>query len=250
MMPKWSLLRVIFRGPKSGETGPGRGILPNDQSRGDPKYVSYTASVGVHGASDASGRETVEAGAATVSMARIVKDLGVPASIIGKMVVTPPDQIVWLGPDDLRSMGTTMTGKPAQVPPPDQSATLQPPMQLDPTAKAIAPPASESKQVPEWKDIVAGAFALSAKQNGGTPLQSRTCQPELRICSTAVFFKGNDGATMMLRIGEDATGKFIGRDVCTFNEFSDVRVCIDWDTGTTIREMKNSSGQWYKVGNE
>src|SRR6185437_2259253 len=35
---------------------------------GDPKYVSYSAFVGVHGASDESGRETIEAGAATVSM--------------------------------------------------------------------------------------------------------------------------------------------------------------------------------------
>ena len=37
----------------------------------DPKYVSYGASVGVHGASDEAGRDTVEAGAATVSIARI-----------------------------------------------------------------------------------------------------------------------------------------------------------------------------------
>jgi hypothetical protein len=92
---------------------------------GSPKFASYGASVGVHGASDQTGQETVEAGAATVSMARIVKNLGVPAPIIGKMVVTPAEQIVWLTPDDLRSMGATMTGKPAQVPT-DQSGTSQP----------------------------------------------------------------------------------------------------------------------------
>jgi hypothetical protein len=34
-------------------------------------------------------------------MARIVKELGVPPSIIGKMVVTPPSDMVWLNPDDL-----------------------------------------------------------------------------------------------------------------------------------------------------
>jgi hypothetical protein len=61
---------------------------------GTSKFASYSASVGVHGASDRTGRETVEAGAATVSMARIVKNLGVPAPIIGKMVVTPPNEIV------------------------------------------------------------------------------------------------------------------------------------------------------------
>jgi hypothetical protein len=111
---------------------------------GNPKYANYNASVGVHGASDEAGRETVEAGAATVSMARIVKDLGVPAAIIGKMVVTPPDSIIWLTPDDLRSMGVTMTGRPAQVPP-DQTASPQAPMQLDPSTRATIPPASTTK---------------------------------------------------------------------------------------------------------
>ena len=114
---------------------------------GSPKYANYNASVGVHGASDEAGRETIEAGAATVSMARIVKDLGVPAPIIGKMVVTPPDSIVWLTPDDLRSMGATMTGKPAQVPP-DQSASPQAPTQIDPSTRAAIPPASTTKAPP------------------------------------------------------------------------------------------------------
>jgi hypothetical protein len=79
---------------------------------GTEKFAHYGAHVGVHGASDKSGREV---GAATVSMARIVKQLGVPSGIIGKMVVTPPDEMVWLSPDDLHSMGTTMTGKPDQT---------------------------------------------------------------------------------------------------------------------------------------
>jgi hypothetical protein len=52
-----------------------------------PKFASYGASVGVHGASDQTGRETVEAGAATVSMARIV-----PASSYGRQVGEPLTQ--------------------------------------------------------------------------------------------------------------------------------------------------------------
>src|SRR6185437_10016175 len=82
---------------------------------GNEKYAHYTAALGVHGASEPNGEESVESGAATVSMARVVRELGVPASIIGKMVVTPPDQMVWLGPDELRSMGTNMLGKPSQL---------------------------------------------------------------------------------------------------------------------------------------
>ena len=79
---------------------------------GSEKYVSYSAQVGVHGASDRAGKT---AGDATIAMAKIVKELGVGVSVIGKMVVTPPDQMVWLDPNELRSLGTTMTGKPAQA---------------------------------------------------------------------------------------------------------------------------------------
>jgi len=91
---------------------------------GSEKFASYTANVGVHGASGENGRETAGSGAATVTMARIVKEMGVPASIIGKMVVTPPEQMVWLTPDELRSMGATMTGKPAQVAQPIRAGPL------------------------------------------------------------------------------------------------------------------------------
>ena len=212
---------------------------------GAPKFASYSASVGVHGASDEEGRETVQAGAATVSMARIAKDLGVPAPILGKMVVTPPDQIVWLTPDDLRSMGATMTGKPAQTPL-DQPAVQQPPIQLDPTARASV---SGGKQAPSWKEFVDGAFAISARQNGGKANEGRACQPELKICNTAVFFKYK-GVDMMVRTSEDDEGKMISRDYCLFNQFGDVRTCTDWDSGTTTREMKDQHGSWVKVGDD
>jgi len=62
---------------------------------GETKFANYTAQVGVHGASDETGAETIQSGAATVSMARIAKDLDVPPAIIGRMVVTPPAQ--WFG---------------------------------------------------------------------------------------------------------------------------------------------------------
>jgi hypothetical protein len=83
---------------------------------GSEKFVSYSASVGVHGASDENGQETQASNAATVGMAKAAKELGVPADIIGRMVVTPPSQIIWLTPNDLRSMGTIMTGHPVQTP--------------------------------------------------------------------------------------------------------------------------------------
>lgn len=72
---------------------------------GAEKFVSYSANVGVHGASDQNGRETVQAGAATVQMARVAKELGTPSSVIGQMVVTPPTQMVWLTPQRLARDG-------------------------------------------------------------------------------------------------------------------------------------------------
>lgn len=82
---------------------------------GEAKFANYSAQIGVHGASDENGAETVQSGAATVSMARIAKELGVPPAIIGRMVVTSPSDMVWLSPADLQSMGTSMVGKPSQT---------------------------------------------------------------------------------------------------------------------------------------
>jgi hypothetical protein len=79
---------------------------------GTEKYVGYGAAIGVHGASDKYGRITPRAAAATVSMARMVREFGVPPGIVEKLVVTGPDEIVWLSVDELRSMGAVITGQP------------------------------------------------------------------------------------------------------------------------------------------
>jgi hypothetical protein len=65
-------------------------------SAGKQKVASYTARIGVHGASDGRGQDTGNALNATVSMARIVKELGVPEGIIEKMVGTRASEIAWL----------------------------------------------------------------------------------------------------------------------------------------------------------
>jgi hypothetical protein len=79
---------------------------------GIEKFVGYGAEIGVHGASDQYGRITPRAAAATVSMARMVREFGVPPGIVEKLVVTGPDEIVWLSVDELRSMGAVITGQP------------------------------------------------------------------------------------------------------------------------------------------
>jgi hypothetical protein len=213
---------------------------------GEAKYVNYSARVGVHGASDQNGAETIQSGAATVSMARVAKELGVPPAIIGRMVVTPPSEMVWLSPTDLQSMGTTMVGKPDQTGSPGASAQTAPslsPMQIQPTAKATATP-DES-----WSTLVANAIQLSSRQNGGSPKTARSCQPAARVCSTAIVFRMKDQEVMIVA-RENGSGKTIERELCTINSFGDIRTCLDWDTNAKHKDMKDSSGTWLKVADE
>jgi hypothetical protein len=174
-------------------------------------------------------------------MGRVVKELGVPAGIIGKMVVTPPDEMVWLSPNDLRSMGVTMTGKPAQIPP-EQDARSQVPLSLEPTVQ----PKKESS----WDDLVGNAVATSSRQNNGKPLFHRVCQPELKICVSGVYVKGDGGKDLLIKKTEDMAGNTVSRELCEFNVHGDIRVCVDWDTGRKHRDMQDHRGNWSKIADE
>lgn len=212
---------------------------------GSEKFASYTASIGVHGASDQNGLETAQSGAATVSMARTAQELGVPSSIIGKMVVTPPGEIAWLSPDELRSMGTTMIGNPAQLPdrqPSDSRLSSQ----LAPRDRATASQANP----PTWESLLDRAIELSKQQHGGTPDFERVCQPELKECINGLTFTAPDGTDMIMKVTEDMDGKRLSREVCSFNTSGDVRTCVDWDTGEQRRDMKDKDGNWYDTDDQ
>lgn len=225
---------------------------------GSTKFATYDARVGVHGASDEDGSETVQSGAATISMARIAKELGVPSAIIGRMVVTPPNEMVWLTPQDLQSMGTTLVGKPSQT----QSTLTGPPSQVPPNPMQITPDTSSklnpieqtapttNKPPPTWGSILDGAVALSKDQNGGVANFNRVCQPELKVCINALSFKLKDGTDMIMKVTEDMNGKMLGREICSFNSYRDVRSCANWDSGETHKDMKNKSGEWEQISRE
>lgn len=204
---------------------------------GNEKIADFTAFIGVHGASDSSGRETTLSGAATVSMARIVKELGVPPAIIGKMVVTPPDRILWLTPDDLRSMGVVLIGKPNQA-------------QLPGRLESQLPTRPVTKQPTTWKELVSRALALSEAQHNGSADFQRSCQPEYKICINAVFVKGKSGKPLMLKTEEDLGGKIIQREFCEFNKEENVRVCTNWDTNKMHRDTKDKNGNWSQISAE
>ena len=212
---------------------------------GQEKFVSYQAKVGVHGAADQNGKE---AGDATVAMAKIVKDLGVPPSIIGRMVVTPPSDVVWLSPSELQSMGVKMTGKPSQL----ENSTggslalgAGNPRQLP---SASAPSASTGPV--NWSQFIEHTVALSAAQHAGTASFNRNCQPEMKICNMAIFFRSEAGKNMMAHTVEDLHGKMITREICEFNSFGDNRFCVNFDTKQTHRDLKDSQGNWTQVSSD
>lgn len=62
---------------------------------GSRKIVSAGAALGVHGAAIGS-RQTEGALAVTTLLAKALAAYGTPASVIGRMAVTPPDQVAWL----------------------------------------------------------------------------------------------------------------------------------------------------------
>ena len=62
---------------------------------GSRKIMSTGAHIGVHGAA-IDGEQTDAALAATARLAKTYSAYGVPASVIGRMVVTPPQSVAWL----------------------------------------------------------------------------------------------------------------------------------------------------------
>jgi hypothetical protein len=215
---------------------------------GENKFANYSAQIGVHGASDENGAETVRSGAATVSMAKIAKDLGVPPAIIGRMVVTSPSDMVWLSPADLQSMGTTMVGKPSQISqsasqPTQQTANVAP-VDLTPQVKA-----SKTKP-PTWSEFVDSAIALSARQNGGTARYNRGCQPEYKLCFNVVSYIDNDGVETSAKVIKDMDDKIVAKEVCTFNSTKDIRRCFDWDTLKVHRDMQDTAGNWKRIADD
>jgi hypothetical protein len=216
---------------------------------GSTKFANYTARIGVHGASDQSGEETVASEAATVSMAKVARGLGVPAAIIGRMVVTPPAEMVWLTPQDWEAMGTTMVGKPSQVaigtatpgdaaPPQTRQTEPGTPLSLEPQTRASTPPS--------WDQFIDAATARSASQNNGNPAYLRSCEPKFKVCHSGVMFV-DKGKTMLVSVTRDINDKLVSREVCEVNAMGDVRKCFDWDTGTKHSDMKDENGNRYQV---
>jgi hypothetical protein len=114
-------------------------------------------------------------------------------------------------------------------------------------ASVKARPSDDDKPPPTWGELLEKAIQFSKKQNGGTPDFNRVCQPELKTCTNGLGFTTNDGTSMIMKVTENLDGQIIRRELCSFNPHRDIRSCVDWDKGTTHRDMKNSKGDWEQV---
>jgi hypothetical protein len=206
---------------------------------GSPKYVHERAAVGVHGAAETSGEETMPSRSATLSTAEIVKEFGVPAGIIAKLVVTPRQQVVWLSPDELRLMGAK------------RFRTRAPGEKIDRLQAPLAGPRSSRAEPPSWKQLFDVAVGASAEQNNGNPRYNRGCDWETKTCWTGVWVKNQTGdIDRLVQVTKDMAGKTLTRELCMFDVSGSTRVCLDWDTDASSREIKNFEGKWIQIAED
>ncbi len=214
---------------------------------GDPKFAGEDALIGVHKAADKGGLETALSGAATLSMARFARELGVPSPIIGQMVSTPPKQIVWLDMKDLRSMGVKIVRSLDQA---RSMTTDTPPAQQTPDESASASLNSQPRATTSnysWNAFIDKAIAVSAEQNQGSAAISRSCKPDSRECIMSVAYLLADGRRGITTVIQDATGNVTRREVCEHNVSDDSRECINWDTGAKYHDVKDTKGRWVQI---
>jgi hypothetical protein len=129
------------------------------------------------------------------------------------------------------------------------AATDAPPIQQIPEAAAslAAPTPQPRASRPSWNEFIDKTIALSAEQNRGSAVMSRLCKPELKTCVLAVAYLLKDGRQGLATVFQAEDGSITRREVCESNVSNDIRDCMDWDTGSKYRDMKNTKGDWVQT---
>jgi len=68
------------------------------------RYMGRACKIGVHSVSNQRGKEDAETARSTVKMSRLLTGFGVPHSVIGKIVATPPAKITFLNNHELAGL--------------------------------------------------------------------------------------------------------------------------------------------------
>ena len=82
---------------------------------GSHKVVGRDARIGIHSATS-TATQGPDDGAATMTMARYVAQLGVPEALVGRMIITDSVNLSWLSPSELRSMGAVVRNNTVRGP--------------------------------------------------------------------------------------------------------------------------------------
>jgi hypothetical protein len=73
------------------------------------RYLGRGCKIGVHSASNHLEKEDADSARVTIQMSRLLTEFGVPHSIIGKIVATPPAKITFLDNRDLAGLNVHRT---------------------------------------------------------------------------------------------------------------------------------------------
>ncbi|MGG5890188.1 ATP-dependent Clp protease proteolytic subunit [Falsiroseomonas sp. HC035] len=132
------------------------------------RWAQRNAQIGVHSASVA-GAENADTLAMTMVIAREAAAYGVPRSIIGRMVITNPNDVAWLNDADLRSMRVTYlddhtatASRQPQVAAPPVIAALPAPAPAPPSA-SFRQGAADRRTWEEFTDQQSGSYRLGAE---------------------------------------------------------------------------------------
>jgi hypothetical protein len=136
-------------------------------SAGNPRSVSTSARIGVHGASGSDKSDSM-----TIVMAKVLKKVShIPDSIIVKMVTTASTDIAWLDRNDLTAMGVRIVEqqvarapapRPAPMPDvPHYSSGLQPAPQA--FSNAFDAGRRDRLALQQWADGLGGDYKAGAE---------------------------------------------------------------------------------------
>jgi ATP-dependent protease ClpP protease subunit len=132
------------------------------------KLAAPDALIGVHSASDAGGDETLSSLAATTLMSRDLAGLGVPSSIIAKVVETEPNRMEWLMPRDLALLGAQVITPTPRAPQPSPTngqtaSAARAPAVNAPSTNVFDQGLADRRRWEAWLNSLPGAYHEGAR---------------------------------------------------------------------------------------
>ena len=91
------------------------------------------------------------------------------------------------------------------------------------------------------------ALVNKLRDSGGS--LARNCYADEGYCASSIMSKpGPDGSRMMLMVLESARNGSTSRIMCELNQFSDMRTCVNVDTGFVGKSLfDHQTGKWSDV---